>query len=323
MAFARASMLCGLAAVMGCSKPSTEPAAHGSEQPIAAAKDTPVPDSSPETNAIEPTSLEALALACDGHTLMKIGTAAIASSDARDTEHSARLLALWEKTRAFSDGHITPESADTFASAVASTIDAAPPTWWVDTLKSARGGEEGTTSYDLQVEPKRDRRGPIAPGPGGVLVRPSSGVVESGGMLAYDLSMGRIDLMPIPEKRGGTAIEVARAHSGATLYVAAFEPGRGGFRFPLRAIGSDGEERWETEVCAADRTVLSGLGAMIVEVVVLQDRPADPRTKSLPKVHGIAVFTAESHGVTLEVFDLDGRRMLAWSSDLWWWRGAT
>ena len=58
----------------------------------------------------------------------------------------------------------------------------------------------------------------------------------------------------------------------------------------------------------------------LLELVVIEDPPAKPGTMGSTNPRGIAVFTAESHGVTVEVFDLKGTRTLAWSSDLWSWR---
>ena len=263
--------------------------------------------------------VEALALACDGPALMRLGPTTIAALEpGRDTK-SANLLAKWERERRFEDGSIVSSSVDAFVPQLNAAVDTPAPAWWVDTLKSARGGAETATGYDLGLVDGGDRRGPLRPGPGGLLVRPDFNLVESGGNLAYDLSMGRVELMPLPETKG-TAVEVTRARAGTTLYVAAFEPGSGGFRFPMRAVDSDGKALWTTEVCAADRKVLGGKGSMIVEIVVIEDPPPQPGRKSASHPRGIAVFTAESHGVTVEVFDLKGTRTLAWSSDLWSWR---
>jgi hypothetical protein len=263
--------------------------------------------------------VQALAIACDGPALMRLGSPAIAAIEEDESTLSANLLAQWERQRTFIDGSISAKSVDAFVPALAAALDTAAPKWWVDTLKSARGGAGTATSYDLGLVDGGDRRGPLRPGPGGVMIRPSLAVVESNGALAYDLSMGRVELMPLPETQG-TAVEITRAYAGSTLYVAAFEPASGGFRFPLRAVRSDGTDVWSTEVCAADRKVLGGKGYMIVELVVIEDPPAKPGTMGSTNPRGIAVFTAESHGVTVEVFDLKGTRTLAWSSDLWSWR---
>lgn len=60
----------------------------------------------------------------------------------------------------------------------------------------------------------------------------------------------------------------------------------------------------------------------------LRARPQDPRRARLPqrrdrRARALGrVFTAESHGVALDVFEIDsGDRSLAWSSDFWFWRG--
>lgn len=253
---------------------------------------------------------------------MKRGARALAALDPESPPPSAALLAAWERGRTFDEeGRIQTASVDDMLPRFAGALGMAPPRWWVDTLKSARGGEGIATGYNLGLTDDGDRRGGLSTGPGGVRVRPGLPLVESGGTLAYDLSMGRVELGPAPTNPG-TAIEVTRARAGSTLYVAMFEPGSGGFRFPLRAVGSDGQERWTTEVCAADRKVLGGRGYMIVQMVVLEDPPAKPGVMAKSNARGLAVFTAESHGVTLEVFELEtGTRTLAWSSDLWSWRG--
>src|SRR5690606_25225933 len=138
------------------------------------------------------------------------------------------------------------------------------------------------------------------------------------------LSMGRVELGPLPTEPDAT-LEISRARAGSTLYYASFSRGSGGFRFPLRAIDGNGRERWQAEVCGPDRKILGGLGYLTVEIVVLEP-PPDPGVAPGSKqpssgATGIAVFTAESHGVALDVFDPQtGARTLAWSSDFWFAR---
>ena len=279
----------------------------------------------PSTDApASPLEIEAEALRCDGPALMRRGAQALRTLNAESGTPSASLLAAWEAGRAFDkEGRIDAASVQDMLPRFASALGMNPPRWWIETLESARGGEGVATSYDLGMTATGDRRGPIAAGPGGVHVRPGPPLVESGGQLAYDLSMGRVELGATPPASDPvTAVEVTRARAGTTLYVAMFEPGSGGFRFPVRAVGSDGKERWTTEVCAADRKVLRGRGYMIVQMVMLEDPPANPGVMGTSNARGLAVFTAESHGVTVEVFELDkGARTLAWSSDLWSSRG--
>ncbi len=274
-----------------------------------------------EIPAAPPNEVEAEALRCDGAALMARGADALAALDLDTSPPSAALLARWEQARAFDgDGRLVAASVDDMLPRFAAALGMAPPSWWVDTLRSARRVDDAT-AYDLGLTQEGDRRGALRAGPGGVRVRAGQPLVESGGMLAYDLSMGRVALGPIPSNPG-TAIEVTRARAGSTLYVALFEPASGGVRFPLRAVGSDGQELWSTEVCAADRKALGGLGSMIVESVVLEDPPVNPRVKANSNPRALVVFTAESHGVTVEAFELKtGVRTLAWSSDLWSWRG--
>lgn len=284
----------------------------------------PGPDEEIVTPAATAAEVNAEALDCDGSALMRRRPETLRSLNPDDSPPSASLLAAWEGVRTFDDdGRIQSSGVDSMIPRFASAVGVAPPAWWVDTLKSARGGDGLATGYDLQITQGGlgDRRGELKLGPGNLLVRGSSPLVENDGMLAYDLSVGRVKLGPIPDQRG-TAIEVTRARAGSTLYVAMFDPGSGGFRFPLRAVDRDGHERWTTEVCAADRKAQGGLGYMIVQLVVLEDPPPKPGVMSTSNPRGLAVFTAETHGVTVEVFELDaGTRTLAWSSDLWSWRG--
>ncbi len=308
----------------GCA--GTEPKTDAGSEPAVSQPPSPMPapdEDTPEPGANAP-EVEAEALRCDGPALMQRGAAALSSLSPDHAPPSAALLAQWEAQRRFDhNGRIEEAAVDNMLPRFSAALRMAPPQWWVDTLKSARGGDGTTTAYDLQIAQSGhgDRRGELKRGPGGVLIRGTSPLVESGGTLAYDLSSARVELGPIPASPG-TAIEVTRARAGTTLYVAMFEPGSGGFRFPLRAVGSDGAQRWTTEVCAADRKVLNGRGYMIVQMVVLEDPPAKPGVMAQSNPRGLAVFTAESHGVTVEVFELEtGARTLAWSSDLWSWRG--
>ena len=317
MRIVRALAAWGLVVGIGC-QPSapTAPTPDPSVAPEAEVKKAPPP----QTAALSPAQLDAMALRCDGAALLALGSSVLAGVEAGPEHPSARLLASWEAGRRFDGDTIDTKAVDAWVETLHAHLGTAPPRWWVDTLKSGRGGEGVATRFSLELGEGSDRRGPIAPGPGDVLVRPGHPLVESSGSIAYDLSMGRVSLAPIPETKG-TALEVTRARAGSTLYVATFEPGAGGFRFPLRAVGSDGSERWKAEVCAADRKALGGRGYQIVELKVLETSTAKPGTMAPSEVRGLAVFTAESHGVTVETFDVNsGERTFAWSSDLWSWR---
>ncbi|MEM6996403.1 MAG: hypothetical protein AAF721_38215 [Myxococcota bacterium] len=115
--------------------------------------------------------------------------------------------------------------------------------------------------------------------------------------------MARVTLGPLPDRPGQT-IEVSRASAGTTLFVAEFDAATGGMRFPLRAVDATGAERWRTEICGPDRQSLEGVGHMTVQIVVYEDR--------------VLVFSAESHGVALDVLSAEtGARLVAWSSNLW------
>ena len=293
----------------GCTATTPEPPNTASEAAAseAAVNEVSASEVSAKTPPRSQAEVEAMALRCEGSALRDLGSAAITALEPTSEHPSARLLAIWERDRRF-------EGA--FEEALTAELGVAATAWWVDVLRSGRGGEGNATFYALQVTPNGDRRGPLEVGPGGVRVRENVGLAESDGALAYDLSMGRVPLGPMPAE--GTVVELTRAHAGSTLFVAAFEPGVGGFRFPLRAVASHGAEVWTTEVCAADRKTLGGVGSMIAQLVVLEDPQKQPGVKSTAVVRGLAVFTAETHGVTVEVFDVDtGSRLVAWSSNLW------
>jgi hypothetical protein len=311
---------------------------------------TPVPTSAPESTPPQdpqelptlddqttPAQLDALALACEGATLRErfaAHTPAQLDALATAAPPSLALLAGWERGRSFgADGVLAQASVDRLAEQIEAELKLAPPRWWLEQLASGRqreGDETGPPYYDVAgdvgLREQADRRGAWEQGPGGLRVRPGGAMVLSAakGMLSFDLSMGRVTLGPLPTDPGG-AIEFARARAGTTIYYATFSPGSGGFRFPLRAIDSDSSVRWEAEVCGPDRKVLGGLGYLSVEIVVIESPPPDPDSRAMPgraaTVTGVAVFSAESHGVALDAFDPQtGARTLAWSSDFWFAR---
>ena len=278
-----------------------------------------------------PETLEPLALRCDGAAIKaafaELDPAALAGLDHGP---STRLLARWESTRRFGDdGSIDSAAVEAFALALARELGQEPPRWWVEQLAAAKlrpGDDQGPPYYDVGMTESGDRRGELVPGPGSTRVRPNMAAVlsESNGQLYFDLSMGRLELGPLPSDPDAT-LELARARAGSVIYYASFSRGSGGFRFPLRAIAHHGGEQWQAEVCGPDRKILGGLGYLTVEIVVLEPAPG-PDEKPGMKIAssgatGIAVFTAESHGVAVEVFDpKTGARTLAWSSDFWFER---
>jgi hypothetical protein len=240
------------------------------------------------------------------------------------------LWARGEAARSFSaDGSIEPHAVDSLIEELTRELGSVPPRWWIEQLASARlrpGADGGPPSYDVGFGKDSDRRGALVAGPGNLRVRSGVAMGLSGadGKLYFDLGIGRVELGPLPTDPDAT-LELARARAGSTIYYATFSRGAGGFRFPLRAIGSDGQQRWQAEVCGPDRQILGGVGYLTVEIVVLEPppEPGSAPGMKLPSagVTGIAVFTAESHGVALEVFDPQtGARTLAWSSDFWFAR---
>ncbi|MEZ4384977.1 MAG: hypothetical protein R3A79_26845 [Nannocystaceae bacterium] len=307
-------------------QPAAQPGERGAPpMPTTARGDEEPAASTPPADAAA--TLEALALRCDGSAL----AAGLAASDLQalraSDAPSVRLLATWEGLRAFSDdGSIDGAAVTGLADAVTAQLGQAPPRWWIEHLASARRPADGASisAYDVGLTKTGDRRGELVDGPAKTRVRPAiaSVLTASDDALAYDLSAGRVELGPLPDP--GSVVEVARARGASTLYVATYDLGGGGFRFPLRALTRDGQ-RWQAEVCGPDRTVLGGVGSMIAEIVVLHPpQPADAAPGVMrppPPATGVAVFTAETHGAALDVFDPEsGARTLAWSSELWFAR---
>ncbi len=301
-------------------EPSSEPATNSPAQPERS--DPPVNDA-----VTAPDELEALALRCEGAAIQ----AAFAQRDLAALAHagaSVRLLADWERARRFeADGTLAPGIVDGFVAALTVELGRAPPRWWVEQLASARqraGAESGPPAYDPGRTESGDRRGALVAGPGTTRVRTDAAmnVSASADRLVYDLSIGRVELGPLPSEPDAT-LELARARAGTTIYYASFPRGAGGFRFPLRAVAYDVGERWTAEVCGPDRKILGGLGYLTVEIVVLEPeaegKPGELRASS--GATGVAVFSGESHGLAVEVFDPNtGARTLAWSSDFWFSR---
>lgn len=331
----------GLGTVMGCERaqpeaPTLAPVPVSEPDP----EPQPQPQSQGELAAVDDAAtlaqleeLEELVLGCEGADLRErfaVRTPAQLDALAAAAPPSLALLANWERGRSFTaDGVLAQASVDQLATQLEAELGLAPPRWWLEQLGSGRlreGDEAGPPYYDVGLEEQGDRRGAWEQGPGGVRVRPGMAMLLSTakGMLSFDLSMNRVQLGPLPSEPG-EMMEFARARAGTTIYFASFSPGSGGFRFPLRAVDSGGSSSWEAQVCGPDRKVLGGLGYLSVEIVVLERPPADPDSRTMPgsaaTVRGIAVFSAESHGVALDVFDPQtGARTLAWSSDFWFAR---
>lgn len=282
----------------------------------------PVMDERPISN------LDTLALDCDGPALAAVFAKLDASALAAvDDGPSARLLARWEAARSFSGDSIDPRSVESFIAGLEQELGSSPPRWWIDQLASARRYDQREPPYyDVGLTAQGDRRGELVAGPGSLRVRPAVAMwlTEADGELFFDLSMGRVSLGSLPTDPDAT-FELARARAGTTLYHAAFSRGSGGFRFPLRATGQNGQTKWQAEVCGPDRKLLGGQGYLTVEIVVLEPARDPERAPGMMQpssgATGVAVFTAESHGVALDVFDPQtGTRTLAWSSDFWFSR---
>ncbi|MCA9683831.1 MAG: hypothetical protein KC457_16645 [Myxococcales bacterium] len=323
------------AALLACTEPrearsdATPPDKHDKQAKqestdAVAPKPSTEPESQPDP---ELQALEAQALACDGMglqtALAKVDLATLAASET--TPASLRTLARWESTRRFSPegdhGKLEAAAVEGVDAALTEVLGQAPPRWWIETLASASATTSQPSGYDLGLHEGGDRRGALIAGPGGASIRPELAAVvsESNGELIYQLSMGPLSLGKLSGKTDAT-LEIARAPGSSTVHVAEFPRGSGGFRFPLRAVGPEGKG-WTAEVCGPNRMFLNGMGYLIVEIVVLDVPAGEPGT--MPGAVGpnrVAVFTAESHGVAVDVFDGAGARVFAWSSDWWFSR---
>jgi hypothetical protein len=210
------------------------------------------------------------------------------------------------------------ETIEQLGAALHDVLGQAPPRWWLELLASGKraGDEAGPPVYDVAVREQGDRRGPWVSGPGHTRVRPGVDLLltaDGDGRLHYDLSSARLELGPLPSD-AGRMIELARACAGTTVYYATFNPSSGGCRFSLHAIAARGGG-WTAEVRGSDREGLGG--HLIVEIVVLERGEPSLQMRAA-EVTGVAVFTGEAHGLTLDLFDPDdGARRLAWSSEGW------
>jgi hypothetical protein len=313
MTRAKPLLLCSWLAMLGACTSSAGDANERAKQPDPPTlAPEPTPSEAPSVDKMNEALLDELARECDGLRLREqfaVRSPAELDQLAVAEPASIRLLAIWERDRSFADlGPLVATSLDRLVPALETALGEAPPQWWIDQLGSAtRRDSKEPPYYDGLMTEHGDRRGKWQVGPGGARVRSAGAMLlsETAGQLSYDLSMGRVVLGPLPTEPGAM-IEHARAQRTTTTYYSTFSQGSGGFRFPLWAIESDGSRAWTAEVCGPDRQILGGVGHLIVEIVVLASGK------------GIAVFTAESHGVALDVFDpVTGARTLAWSSDFW------
>ncbi len=293
-----------------------------------ASREEPEPRAAEASVGVEPVdsaAIDAALLACDGPALLG-HSAAHHHAQAKDASApaSARAWGMWEELRAFDDGGaLAPPAVDAAVESLRAALQTSPPAWWVDQLRSARRNDAALPYYNVGLTETGDRRGGWTARPGGLRIRPENDavLVVDGEHLAYDFSVGRAQLMKAPQTPGSVA-EVTRAHAGSTAFIATFEPSSGGFPFEVRAVDSQGVERWAVTACGPNRTVLGGKGHLTVELIVLQD-PAPRGTQMRPAspIRGLAVFSAESHGLAVEVFDAThGHKTFAWTSDLWFHR---
>lgn len=296
-----------VALALACT-PATPPPPQSAAPPDPAPA-SPAPRAPSEPADTDTETLADWASACDGaavkSALTDLTQAQLEALADRADDPDAKLLALWEAERNFGDdGKLDPAAAKAIVEAIARELGTTPPAWWGAHLASAHRYDTGVVYYDsARTKDGGDRQGGLVRGPGGSWIRPGDAMVlvESSGGLAIDLSIERMSLGPLPSK--GQSLEVGRAGRGTTIYVARFEAATGGFRFPLTAHTPEGL-KWSAEVCGPDRKILAGIGWLTVEISANKDT--------------VLVFSAESHGVALDVFDAeDGARVFAWSSDFW------
>lgn len=308
--------LAAVIAVLGCGrepapKPTTRAQPESPSEPSAADTPTaPIP-------TLAPVLPEHARTCPDGASLMgRLSGAEPAALERMVAEGapSLSLQARWERDRRFvaeEEGleRLAPDVAKTFAEAVRERSGHAPPGWWVDTLASARRYvETGATGYDLGPQADGDRRGPLVRGDpfvtreGVTAKREGDRVTLEQGTRAVTIDAVHLLEPTLP----ASTIELAFT---PTLALAVpYDPGTGGFPFELRAFElGTGTPGWRALVCSAGRTMLGGLGYLIVELVVEGD--------------AVWVYSAESHGVAIDAFALEtGEPRLRFSADLWFAR---
>lgn len=163
------------------------------------------------------------------------------------------------------------------------------PMWWQTALKGATVHDNGVTSYSL-MDTLVARYAHEVPW-GKAKVRVPAGVVP--GDIARE--------MVAPSMGDASHLEILRDKGSA--FVVAFSAGSGGFPFEVHRV--DGTRVvWKGTACSAGRQVLGGVGSLVVEMT---------------KQNGeLVVWSAESHGVAVDVFDAEtGAVTLRFSSDLW------
>lgn len=211
---------------------------------------------------------------------------------ALDPERMPRLLAVWERERRVSGGRLDPAGVTRFLRALETELGAPAPAWWQAALRSARfHPSTGATSYDVTSSRAARFSGTVAWG--GRTLRAPAGIP---------------DLAPIPPPRGGAPSHVDAIAAGARIVVVPFEPGSGGFPLEVRAYRAGPiEPAWTSTACSAGREMLSGLGDLVIQLDVVASE--------------LRVWSAESHGLAIDAFDLaTGAPRWRFSTDFWFAR---
>lgn len=211
---------------------------------------------------------------------------------ATEGDRTMRLLVHWERERSGAGAGLDGDGITRFLRALHTELGRPAPAWWASALRSARAhASTGATSY--AVTPAREARFTERVAWGSRTFRAPPG-------------MPPLDGVPLP--RDATLGFVDAIQAGARIVVVPFSPGSGGFPFEVRAYRAGPVElAWTSTACAAGRQVLGGLGELAIELEITTDE--------------VRVWSAESHGLAIDAFDLGtGAPRWRFSTDFWFAR---
>ncbi|MDQ3032769.1 MAG: hypothetical protein M3Y87_10155 [Myxococcota bacterium] len=208
---------------------------------------------------------------------------------AADGDRTLRLLVHWERERRVLDAGLDPDGITRFLRALRSELGRPAPAWWATALRSARvHAATSTTSYT--ATPARASR--------------FTERIEWGSRtFVAPAAMASLDGIPPP--LDATLDHVDAIRTGARIVVVPFSPGSGGFPLEVRAYRAGPVElAWRSTACAAGRQVLGGVGELAIELEITAEE--------------VRVWSAESHGLAIDAFDLaTGAPRWRFSTDFW------
>lgn len=226
------------------------------------------------------------------HAAFSVLSPAQSAALATEEDRTSKLLAHWERERRVAAERLDPAGVTRFLRALETEIGRAPPAWWQDTLRTARfHPSTSATSYD--VAPARRSRF-------------TSGVAWGPRTLRGPASIPSLDGIPLPHDAALDHVDAVR--TGARVMVVPFAPGRGGSPFDVYAYRAGPIElAWTATACSAGRSVLGGEGDLALELDVVANE--------------LRVWSAESHGLAIDAFELaTGRVRWRFSTDFWFAR---